>query len=90
MDSAPIRYAELARRLAARLGLEQYTQFLVDAQADLEAVGRSIAEGNVRLSGLQGEIDRINREIAELERAGPVHATNVKNGEIPHRLVKDP
>lgn len=51
---------------AARLGLEQYTQFLADAQADLEAVGRSIAEGNVRLSGLQGEIDRIHREIAAL------------------------
>jgi chromosome segregation protein len=51
---------------AARLGLEQYTQHLVDAQADLEAVGRSIAEGSVRLTGLQGEIDRLHREIAAL------------------------
>jgi chromosome segregation protein len=51
---------------AARLGVEQYSQQLADAQADLEAVGRSIAEGNVRLQGLQGEIDRLHREIAAL------------------------
>lgn len=51
---------------AARLGLEQYTQLLADNQADLEAVGKSIAEGNVRLAGLQGEIDRIHREVAAL------------------------
>ncbi len=51
---------------AARLGLEQYAQLLADAQADLEAVAKSIAEGNVRLTGLQGEIDRLNREIAAL------------------------
>jgi chromosome segregation protein len=51
---------------AARLGLEQYSQLLTDAQADLEAVARSIADGNVRLSGLQGEIDRLHREIAAL------------------------
>ncbi|MES2939176.1 MAG: chromosome segregation protein SMC [Pseudomonadota bacterium] len=51
---------------AARLGLEQYAQLLADAQADLEAVGRSVAEGNVRLAGMQGEIDRLHREIAAL------------------------
>lgn len=51
---------------AARLGLEQYTQLLADAQADLEAVGKSIQEGNVRLSGLQSEIDRLHREVAAL------------------------
>jgi len=51
---------------AARLGLEQYAQLLADAKADLEAVALSITEGNVRLTGLQGEIDRINREIAAL------------------------
>nr|WP_255481784.1 chromosome segregation protein SMC [Ramlibacter sp. CGMCC 1.13660] len=51
---------------AARLGLEQYTQLLADAQADLEAVGRSIQAGNVRLAGMQGEIDRLHREIAAL------------------------
>jgi chromosome segregation protein len=51
---------------AARLGLEQYTQMLADAQADLEAVAKSIAENNVRLAGLQSEIDRLHREIAAL------------------------
>jgi chromosome segregation protein len=51
---------------AARLGLEQYAQLLADAQADLEAVAKSIQDGNVRLSGLQGEIDRLHREIASL------------------------
>ncbi len=51
---------------AARLGFEQYAQLLEDAKADLEAVARSITEGNVRLMGLQSEIDRINREIAAL------------------------
>ncbi len=51
---------------AARLGFEQYTQLLTDAQADLEVVARSIADGGVRLAGMQSEIDRINREIAAL------------------------
>ncbi|TCP17711.1 chromosome segregation protein SMC [Simplicispira metamorpha] len=51
---------------AARLGLEQYTTLLQDAQADLEAVARSITEANVRLMGLQAEIDRLHREIAAL------------------------
>ena len=51
---------------AARLGFEQYAQLLDDAQADLAAVQLSVATGNVRLAGLQGEIDRINREIQSL------------------------
>ncbi len=51
---------------AARLGLEQYTQLLADAQSDLEAVAASIEQGEVRLYGLQGEIDRLNREISAL------------------------
>ena len=51
---------------AARLGLEQYTQLLADAQADLDAVARSVADGGVRLAGLQGEIDRLHREITAL------------------------
>ena len=51
---------------AARLGLEQYTTLLQDAQADLEAVAQSIAMGNVRVTGLQGDIDRLQREIAAL------------------------
>jgi len=51
---------------AARLGFEQYEQQLLDAQADLEAIEQSIKDGNVRLMGMQGEIDRLNREIAAL------------------------
>jgi chromosome segregation protein len=51
---------------AARLGFEQYAQLLDEAQADLEALALTIAEGNVRLSGMQGDIDRLNRDIAAL------------------------
>ncbi|MDM0013217.1 chromosome segregation protein SMC [Variovorax sp. J22P168] len=51
---------------AARLGFEQYQQLLADAQADLEAVALSIETDKVRLSGLQGEIDRLHREVAAL------------------------
>jgi chromosome segregation protein len=51
---------------AARLGFEQYAQLLDEAKADLEAVALSITEGNVRLGGMQGEIDRLNRDIAAL------------------------
>ncbi len=51
---------------AARLGVEQYSQLLEEAQADLAAVGQSITEGNVRLTGLQSEIDRLHREIQAL------------------------
>ena len=58
------------REQAARLGLEQYTQLLADAQADLEAVALSVVQDAVRLAGLQTEIDRLHREIAAL---GPVN-----------------
>jgi len=51
---------------AARLGVEQYTLQLAEAQADLAVVAQSVVEGNVRLSGLQGEIDRLHREIQAL------------------------
>ncbi|MGM9427878.1 chromosome segregation protein SMC [Hydrogenophaga sp. MI9] len=51
---------------AARLGVEQYSQQLAEAQADLAAVSQSITEGNVRLTGLQSEIDRFHREIQSL------------------------
>jgi len=51
---------------AARLGFEQYAQLLEDAQADLAAVEASIQAGPVRLNGLQGEIDRIQRDIHAL------------------------
>ncbi|MBO9647178.1 MAG: chromosome segregation protein SMC [Variovorax sp.] len=51
---------------AARLGFEQYQQLLTDAQADLEAIALSIETDKVRLSGLQSEIDRLNREVVAL------------------------
>ncbi len=51
---------------AARLGCEQYTQLLRDAKADLDALVATLADGAVRLAGLQGEIDRHNRELAAL------------------------
>ncbi len=51
---------------AARLGTEQYTLLLQDAEADLAAVAQSIGEGNVRLAGLQGEIERLHREVQAL------------------------
>ena len=54
------------REQAARLGSGQFTQLLVDGQADLAALDASLAQGTVRLSGLQPEIDRLNREIAAL------------------------
>jgi chromosome segregation protein len=51
---------------AARLGFEQYASLLTDANADLEALAKSIAEGNVRVPGMQGDIDRLNRDITAL------------------------
>ena len=51
---------------AAQLGGAQFMEQLTAAGADLEALGRSIDEGGVKLWGLQTEIDRIQREIAAL------------------------
>jgi chromosome segregation protein len=51
---------------AARLGVEQYQQLLDDACADLEAIEQSIEIDKVKLTGLQGEIDRLNREVVAL------------------------
>ncbi|WP_198086426.1 chromosome segregation protein SMC [Variovorax sp. E3] len=51
---------------AARLGVEQYQQLLDDAGADLEAVELSIETDKVKLTGLQSEIDRLNREVVAL------------------------
>ena len=51
---------------AARLGFEQYETQLADAKADLVALEQSIKDGNVRLFGMQTDIDRIQREIAAL------------------------
>lgn len=51
---------------AASLGSAQYEQQLTEAGGDLAAVAQSILEGNVKLHGLQTEIDRLHREIAAL------------------------
>jgi chromosome segregation protein len=51
---------------AAMLGGAQYLEQLQAANVDLEALGRGIEEGKVRLSGLQGQIDTLHREIEAL------------------------
>ncbi|MBK6868796.1 MAG: chromosome segregation protein SMC [Burkholderiales bacterium] len=67
LDPLRQRITELQlKEQAARLGTEQYTQLLQDAEADLAAVAQSIGEGNVRLAGLQGEIERLHREVQAL------------------------
>ncbi|QIL80064.1 chromosome segregation protein SMC [Diaphorobacter sp. HDW4A] len=67
MDPLRARITEFQlKEQAARLGLEQYTSLLTDAEADLTAIEQSIAEGNVRIGGLQGEIDRLHRSITDL------------------------
>lgn len=67
LDPIRARITELQlKEQAARLGVAQYTQQLEEAQADLAAVSHSVTEGNVRLSGLQSEIERLHRDIAAL------------------------
>ena len=51
---------------AAQLGGAQYLEQLQAAEVDLAALGAQIAADGVKLWGLQGEIDRINKEIAAL------------------------
>ncbi len=51
---------------AARLGLEQYGTLLQEAQADMAALAQSITDGNVRVAGLQGEMDRLRQAITAL------------------------
>lgn len=51
---------------AAQLGGAQYLEQLTAAEVDLDALGQGIEAEGVKLYGLQGEIDRINREIAAL------------------------
>jgi chromosome segregation protein len=46
--------------------MAQYEQLLADAQADLASVAQSVEAQQVRLTGLQSEIDRLHREIAAL------------------------
>ena len=51
---------------AARLGSTQYLEQLDAAGADHDALAKSIDEGGVRLAGLQGRIDALNRQIEAL------------------------
>ena len=51
---------------AAQLGGAQYLDQMVAAKVDFEALAAGVEAGAVKLGGLQGEIDRINREIDAL------------------------
>jgi chromosome segregation protein len=51
---------------AASLGGAQFREQLEAAEVDLEGLEKSIADEGVRLQGLQGEIDRITKEIESL------------------------
>ena len=51
---------------AAQLGGLQYLEQLTAAQVDMDLLARGIEEDQVKLHGLQAEIDRINREIGAL------------------------
>lgn len=51
---------------AAQLGGAQFLEQLQAAAVDLDALAASIAQDGVRLHGLQGEIDRIQREVNAL------------------------
>ena len=51
---------------AAQLGGAQYLEQLTAAAVDLEPLGAGIEQQGVKLWGLQGEIDRINRDMAAL------------------------
>jgi chromosome segregation protein len=48
---------------AAQLGGAQYLEQLTAAAVDLELLGRRIEEDGIKLWGLQGEIDRIQRDL---------------------------
>ena len=51
---------------AAQLGGAQFLEQLTAAEVDLAALAQNIADNSVKLYGLQGEIDRINRDINAL------------------------
>jgi chromosome segregation protein len=55
---------------AAQLALDQYSQRLAEAGADPSDVEQTVRADGVRPQGLQGEIDRLQREI---EALGPVN-----------------
>jgi chromosome segregation protein len=67
LDPLRQRIGELQlKEQAARLGLEQYTQFLNDAQANLDALALSLQDEPISLQALAPQIERLNREIAAL------------------------
>lgn len=71
MEPARSRVTEAQLKVqAARLGAAQWSQQLLEAEADLAEVARSVTQEGVRLAGLQGEIERLQREISAL---GPVN-----------------
>jgi chromosome segregation protein len=51
---------------AASLGGAQYQEQLTAASVDLDVVAKGIEDGSVKLQGLQGEIDRLHREVEAL------------------------
>ena len=51
---------------AAMLGGAQYLEQLTAAAADLQALSDGIEQGGVKLWGLQGEVERLHRDIAAL------------------------
>ncbi len=51
---------------AASLGGAQYLEQLTAANVDRELLAKSIEDGAVKLQGLQGEIDRLHREVEAL------------------------
>jgi chromosome segregation protein len=67
LDPIRQRLTELQlKEQAARLGFEQYDTHLHNAQADLAALENSISQNNVRLFGMQAELDRLQRDMAAL------------------------
>jgi chromosome segregation protein len=51
---------------AARMNFDQYSAQLAEAGADLDLLAATVEQGQVRLQGLAGEIDRLTREMTAL------------------------
>lgn len=67
LDPMRQRIGELQlKEQAARLNFEQYHQQLLEAQANLEELAALVAAGQVKMTGLSSEIDRLNREVIAL------------------------
>jgi len=67
LDPLRVRITDFQlKEQAAQMGLEQYQQWLAEAGADLLALEQGIEAEGVKLYGLQGEIERCQRDIAAL------------------------